>query len=49
MELIMALVHYFSIVCTDGDWLNDWLTHMPHAIRQAVEAVGRAMADSQAC
>jgi hypothetical protein len=27
MELIMALVHYFSIVCTDGDWLSGvrWL------------------------
>lgn len=36
----MALVHYFAAVLADGDYLNDWLTHLPMMLRPVVEMLG---------
>ena len=39
----MQLLHftrYMLIVLTDGDWANDWLTHLDPAIQPAVMQVG---------
>lgn len=35
-----ALREYFGIVVSDGDWLNDWLTHLPEFLRPIVAMVG---------
>lgn len=40
----MALVHYFTAILVDGDYLNDWLTHLPVVIRPLVEMLGMALA-----
>jgi len=44
VELLKALINYLWIVVTDGDWANDWLTHLPMAMRQEVETFGRILA-----
>jgi len=33
--------HYFSHVLTDGDYLNDWLTHMSPEVAEQCIAWGR--------
>lgn len=53
---LLALGQYFRFVATDGDVLNDYLTHLPPAIRPAVHAIaefgvrlqdaGRSFADT---
>lgn len=35
-----SLREYFTAVVDDGDYLNDWLTHLPEAIRPVVQALG---------
>jgi hypothetical protein len=35
---------YFEAIQEDGDYLNDWLTHMPKNMREAVRQVGKAIA-----
>lgn len=39
-----ALGQYFAIVVEDGDYLNDFLTHLPDSIRPVVEWVGQTVA-----
>lgn len=39
-----AIAEYFRIVVEDGDWANDWLTHLPEAIRSLVELIGFLLA-----
>lgn len=34
-----ALVRYIEFAIDSGDWLNDWLTHLPEFIRVVVRAV----------
>ena len=43
MEL-MAFLKYLAIVATDGDWANDWLTHVPASVAPHLEAVGQWLA-----
>ena len=38
------LGQYFLAVAQDGDYLNDWLTHLPEAIQPAVMALGQFVA-----
>lgn len=35
---------YFKAIQEDGDWLNDWLTHMPRENRDIIMNVGKALA-----
>jgi hypothetical protein len=35
-----ALARYFALVVGDGDWLNDWRTHLPVAVRGLVTFFG---------
>lgn len=37
---LVDLARYFAIVITDGDHLNDWLTHMPPQLADAAEVLG---------
>jgi len=39
-DVLNSLVGYFDIVLKEGDYLNDWLTHMPEAIRPVVQGIG---------
>jgi phage-related protein len=36
--------NYIGAVIEDGDYLNDWLTHLPESIQPAAEAFGRFVA-----
>ena len=37
----MQYIMYLLIVLTDGDYLNDWLTHMPADVATYAEVIGR--------
>lgn len=37
---LVNLVKYLAFTISEGDWLNDWLTHLPHDMQPHVEAVG---------
>ncbi|MGE6552911.1 hypothetical protein ACQKFK_29405 [Bacillus mycoides] len=34
---------YFEAILYDGDYLNDWITHLPMDMRDALEAVGKEL------
>jgi len=40
----MALILYFAAVLEDGDYENDWLTHLPEAVRTPVWLLGQFVA-----
>lgn len=39
-----ALKKYFDAIREDGDWMNDWLTHLPKKMRASVMAMGKSLA-----
>lgn len=41
---LLALVRYIAAVVDDGDYLNDWLTHLPLHWRPVVQELGEALA-----
>jgi len=45
-SLISALARYFAAILQDGDYANDWLTHLPRAMRALVRSTGHAVADA---
>jgi len=42
--MIATLARYFAAILQDGDFANDWLTHLPRAMRQIVRSAGMALA-----
>ena len=42
--ILAAFSQYLIAVFEDGDYLNDWLTHMPEAVQPAVLALGQVVA-----
>lgn len=42
--MIAAAITYFLAVLTDGDWQNDWRTHLPRIIRPLIEGIGHILA-----
>lgn len=38
-----SLYKYIDAVQRDGDWANDWRTHLPEQFRPLIEALGKAM------
>jgi hypothetical protein len=38
-----ALIRYLGGVISNGDTLNEWLTHLPDAVQPAVQAIGEAI------
>lgn len=44
MEIIGGLVQYLAFVLVEGDWLNDWLTHLPIIYQPLVRGIGQAIA-----
>jgi len=41
---LRSLANYIGAVLEDGDYLNDWLTHLPDPIQPAVQALGQLVA-----
>ncbi|PEB21784.1 phage tail protein [Bacillus toyonensis] len=37
------LTKYFNAIFVDGDWQNDWITHIPESMRDMVREIGRQM------
>ncbi|MBY7109995.1 MULTISPECIES: phage tail tape measure protein [Bacillus] len=37
------LTKYFNAIFVDGDWQNDWITHIPESMRDMVSEIGRQM------
>ncbi|MEW9576439.1 phage tail protein, partial [Bacillus toyonensis] len=37
------LTKYFNAIFEDGDWQNDWITHLPESMRNMVMEIGRQM------
>ncbi|KAB2385863.1 phage tail tape measure protein [Bacillus toyonensis] len=37
------LTKYFNAIFVDGDWQNDWITHIPENMRDMVREIGRQM------
>jgi phage-related minor tail protein len=35
-----AVQKYFQAIVEDGDWMNDWLTHMPKQVREYAKQLG---------
>ena len=42
MHTLAALALYLLAIADDGDWHNDWATHLPH--RGLLRAIGRLLA-----
>jgi hypothetical protein len=40
----VAVRLYLAAVVADGDYQNDWLTHLPHAIRPIWRTIGYLLA-----
>jgi len=43
VDAFTSLVNYFAAVVTDGDTLNDWLTHLPEPMQPIVTKVGELL------
>lgn len=43
-DAFQSLGKYIGAVLEDGDYLNDWITHLPEPIQPAVEAIGKFIA-----
>lgn len=38
---VISLIKYFKEANKTGDYMNDWLTHLPKSIQPAVESIGK--------
>ena len=36
--IVNAIINYLAVFVTDGDYANDWLTHMPGDIANLLES-----------
>lgn len=43
----LNIARYLIAVITDGDYLNDWLTHLPAGLQGAFQSLGKFVADLQ--
>jgi len=43
-DVLVPLSKYILAVVEDGDYLNDWLTHLPEPIQGVVKAIGKVIA-----
>ena len=43
-DVVMTLAQYVAAVVSDGDYLNDWLTHVPRVVQPVVQGLGRVIA-----
>lgn len=45
IDLLNAIYNYFAAIIEDGDYLNDWLTHLPMVVGHIVLQIGMFLAD----
>lgn len=43
-DYLLDLLRYFAIIVLEGDWANDWLTHLPEHIRPETMELGKYLA-----
>jgi len=43
METMTNLGRYFKAVWEDGDYLNDWITHLPGWLQDGVAVIGQIL------
>jgi hypothetical protein len=43
---MIDILRYLMVVLVDGDWLNDWLTHVPAELQPHLLEVGKFIAQS---
>ena len=43
-DIAMTLARYVAVVVAEGDWLNDWLTHLPRVVQPVVQTIGQLIA-----
>lgn len=43
-HLLIIIAHYLYYTLLDGDYLNDWLSHLDHESAAIWEAIGHAIA-----
>lgn len=44
LDILFYALSYLHAVITDGDTLNDWLTHVDHETAARLELMGQALA-----
>jgi hypothetical protein len=44
MDNLISMIKYFAAIVVDGDYLNDWVTHLPEVIRPDIIEMGQALA-----
>lgn len=44
--MLRSLALYLAAILQDGDYANDWLTHLPRAMRPLVQRAGHVLATS---
>ncbi len=45
-DLIEAIHNYILAILDDGDWLNDWLTHVPAGLSRLLMLFGQVLANA---
>ena len=44
MRHLIAFLKYISVVVVEGDWANDWITHLPEWVQPHLAEVGKFLA-----
>lgn len=44
MRHLLAFLKYISVVVVEGDWANDWITHLPEWVQPHLAEVGKFLA-----
>ena len=44
MQILLDMFRYLAFIVIDGDYLNDWLTHLPVGMQEGMIEVGKAIA-----
>nr|WP_264449058.1 phage tail tape measure protein [Bacillus cereus] len=43
IDILISLSKYLFFTAVDGDYLNDWITHLPTGFQNAAELIGKAI------
>ncbi|WP_257127395.1 hypothetical protein [Bacillus cereus] len=43
IDILISLSKYLFFTAVDGDYLNDWITHLPTGFQNAAELIGKAV------
>jgi hypothetical protein len=45
LQDLIDLIKYFAFTISEGDYLNDWLTHLPPDLADAARVIGEWLAN----